>query len=341
MEDTLRFEATKEDDGERLDRVIARRLAAVLARDVSTREARRLVETGHVAMDGRPERRPSTRARRGARISVERARDALDAARERRAARVDLDHARVLFEDAHLVAIDKPARLPTHATRDEARDHLLAATARLLARDAPDTQDATHGTHATHATHATPATDGAHAQRPPELFAVHRLDAETSGVVLLAKDRATAEKLGAAFERREVDKVYVAVVAIHDGDTAATLPDDLVVRDHLDVRRGRAVRVRSGGRPAETSFHLVARPDPHTAVVEARPKTGRMHQIRVHLADRGAPILGDHLYADAATAARAPRLLLHARRLALAHPETGTPLVVEAPLPGELARYVR
>jgi 23S rRNA pseudouridine1911/1915/1917 synthase len=144
--------------------------------------------------------------------------------------------------------------------------------------------------------------------------AVHqRLDRDTSGVVLLATDPRANEGLARAFAGRQVEKTYLAL-------TARPSP--------LPPRRQRVV-VPLGAKPAETE--LVVREVLEGALlVEARPLTGRKHQVRAHLAHAGMPILGDPVYGDGR---RAPRLMLHALRLALPHPLTGRPLVVESPLP--------
>jgi RluA family pseudouridine synthase len=147
-----------------------------------------------------------------------------------------------------------------------------------------------------------------------------RLDRDTSGVVLFATDERANAGLARAFEERRVEKTYVALV-----ERPAVVPaGPIVVRSPVGPSR----------RHAETEV-VVREVLAGALLVEARPRTGRRHQIRVHLAQQGMPVLGDAVYGDAGE--RAPRLMLHACRLALAHPLTGEPLVIESPLPGDFA----
>jgi RluA family pseudouridine synthase len=216
-----------------------------------------------------------------------------------RSPRVELEEASILHEDEWVLAVDKPSGLPTHATRDPTRDHLLASVARLLGR---------RGLEAA------------------ELFAVHRLDVGTSGVVLLARRPEANAPLSRAFAQREVDKRYDAVVFAGDEE----IPPSFEVRRYLRAKGRRALVVRSGGKPSHTVFERIgAKGD--RCLLSAHPTTGRMHQIRVHLADRGTPILGDHLYGH--RRAHAERLMLHARSLSLPHPSGRGTLEIVAPTP--------
>lgn len=150
--------------------------------------------------------------------------------------------------------------------------------------------------------------------RIPEIRVVHRLDRETSGVVLLAKNAAEAERLSAAFRERRVEKVYLALCEGSIGDREL---DDPIA---IDRRRPRARRVASSGQAARTVVRTISRSEGLSAI-EARPITGRTHQIRVHLAHHGAPILGDRLYGGpfavrlGGKVQEIDRVLLHARRL--------------------------
>jgi 23S rRNA-/tRNA-specific pseudouridylate synthase len=147
--------------------------------------------------------------------------------------------------------------------------------------------------------------------------AVHqRLDRDASGVVLFATDRRANAGLAHAFGGRVATKTYLALTG-----RPPAVPD-------------RRLRLRSpvGGRPAETAV-VVREVLARALLVEARPLTGRRHQVRDHLARAGMPILGDPVHGGAGR--QAPRLMLHARRLALPHPMTGEPLVIESPLPAD------
>ncbi len=220
---------------------------------------------------------------------------------------VALTPRRILFEDDALLAVDKPSGLVSHATVDPARDHLVAALRRLLvARDG----DAGH------------------------LSLIHRLDRGTSGVVVLSRDPAADGELGEAFRAKTATKTYLAIVRPRD--------DAAVVAQTIDAYLapakgpgGRTAIVRAGGQPARTEVVPLARRD-GLVLVQARPTTGRTHQIRAHLSHVGLPLLGDALYGVEEPDAK--RLMLHAWRLELPHPRTGAPLAIEAPWPRAFRR---
>jgi len=160
------------------------------------------------------------------------------------------------------------------------------------------------------------------------VFPVHRLDRATSGVLVFALDSAMAAIVHGAFERGEVHKRYVALVR--------GVPPEEIVVDYPVPRSEKGERV-----PAVTEVRRLYALDGY-AVVEARPRTGRLHQIRRHLRHLAHPIIGDVTYGDGKhnRAFRARfglhRLALHARELRLLHPVTGEPLVFEAPVPDDL-----
>jgi 23S rRNA pseudouridine1911/1915/1917 synthase len=179
---------------------------------------------------------------------------------------------------------------------------------------------------------------------------VHRLDKDTSGVLVVAKDEKARKRLGAAFEEREVEKEYLAIVR---GRMASDRTIDLPIGpDPSGANRTKMACVQ-GGRPSLTAVRVERRFDRAT-LVRCVPHTGRQHQIRVHLAAIGHPILADALYGggEAATAAELgiegasvddvvlDRLALHAGRLVVPHPETGRRLVFEAPLAADLRALV-
>lgn len=165
-------------------------------------------------------------------------------------------------------------------------------------------------------------------QRWPGALIVHRLDQATSGLVLMARHLDAQRRLGLAFEQRQVHKRYVAVVQGHMGpsDDHAWREIDLPIAADWERRPLRVIDAALG-KPSLTRWRAEAHDAAAgTTRVLLEPVTGRTHQLRVHLAAVGHAILGDALYADAATQARAPRLLLHASALALAHPATGEAL---------------
>ena len=229
----------------------------------------------------------------------------------------------ILFEDDTVIAIDKPAGLPMHTTAKFWKNTLSA----LLRERYPD----------------------------EPVHMAHRIDRETSGVLLLARTREAARFLTLAFARRQVSKTYLAVVR-------GAPPDDGVIDQPLGLLDTKS-RVMMGAMPtgsgltAVTRFRVLRRFAAH-ALVEASPETGRQHQIRVHLAGLGHPLVGDKLYgASEALFMRAcdegvtpelleafdglPRHALHAHRLIFPHPRTREPVTVESPLAADLVDYMQ
>jgi len=180
------------------------------------------------------------------------------------------------------------------------------------------------------------------AMRPEARFLelVHRLDRETSGVLLLAKKRAALTELHRMLRDREMDKRYVAAVA------GRLRNERQRVRLALAQRRtaaGKHVSVSEDGQQAETMLRRLARGE-RFSLLEAELLTGRTHQIRVHLAHLGHPVLGDEKYGDFALNRELrklglKRMFLHAARLAFAHPLSGAAIEIAAPLPPELASF--
>lgn len=222
---------------------------------------------------------------------------------------LSLDH--ILYEDDALMIVSKPAGLPSQATRDPQRAHLLGELAALLT-----------------------GRDG----EPPYLALHHRLDVETSGAIALARAPHANAALMRAFQHRLAAKVYIALCH------APTTPLPAGRHDHLAPQRGlsknapqRMTSVRSGGDYAHTALRVITSGDHHIEV-EARPSTGRRHQIRAHLGALGAPLLGDPLYGGLTHLQQIaiPRVMLHAARLTLPHPITGEPIEVCAPEPDDM-----
>ena len=176
-----------------------------------------------------------------------------------------------------------------------------------------------------------------------DLRLVHRLDESTSGLVLVALDEESHREILALFAGGETEKRYLALVWGHPKPATGTF-DDLLGPDRSDRRR---MRVDPEGRPARSDYRVLERA-PHVALVELRPRTGRTHQLRVHLAAHGHPVVGDDLYAGprekgirdpARRAALTPgRSLLHAWRLRVPGLE---PSHFEAPLPHDFERTAR
>ncbi|MCS6898329.1 MAG: RluA family pseudouridine synthase [Myxococcales bacterium] len=171
------------------------------------------------------------------------------------------------------------------------------------------------------------------ARRGERLWVVHRLDKEVSGVLLFARNAAAHRALSLAFERREVEKFYTLLVhgslVQREGEINLPIAQFGSGRMGVDERRGK---------PSLTRYTSLERPGGFT-LVEAKPLTGRRHQLRVHFYSLGHPIVGDLRYGDRAKQATFPRLMLHARRLIVPHP-TGSHLDLEVPTPSLFARLL-
>ncbi|HLP08188.1 MAG TPA: RluA family pseudouridine synthase [Opitutaceae bacterium] len=218
----------------------------------------------------------------------------------------------ILFEDEHLLAINKAAGMVVHPGAGTGEDTLVHA---LLA-------------------HCRGGLSGIGGVERPGI--VHRLDRETSGVILVAKHDAAHRALAAAFARRDVVKEYLALVA-GVPKTAAGRIEKAIARH--PTQRHRMKAVTTGGRASRTDWTAVETWAPFAALVRCRIYTGRTHQIRVHLSSAGHPLLGDVVYGyrERSTPLAVPRVMLHAEHLAITHPITGASLDLRAPLPEDFA----
>ena len=169
----------------------------------------------------------------------------------------------------------------------------------------------------------------------------HRLDRDTSGLLMLAKKRSALVELHRMLRDGEVEKVYLAVVKGAPPKKAFEIRESL--HKHVTARGERRVSVKEDGQPAVTKVELVGK-SRDFSLVRLRLMTGRTHQIRVHLAHAGHPVLGDDKYGDfelnrALARQGVKRLLLHANRLAFTHPVDGKPITLESPLPDDMLRF--
>ena len=215
----------------------------------------------------------------------------------------------ILYEDDDLVIPNKPARMPTHPSHDHWDDTVANALAfRYREMGVP------------------------FVFRP-----INRLDRDTSGLLLIARNKLAAGRLTLAMQRGEIRKTYVAVLE------GIGLPDEGRIERPLR-RSAESIIVREvcspgdeGATPAVTLYRVLARGGGCT-LVEARPLTGRTHQLRVHFASLGHPIAGDDLYG--LSNARCSRQALHARSLVFPHPSTGKTMTFSAPFPPDLDKLI-
>jgi 23S rRNA pseudouridine1911/1915/1917 synthase len=288
-----RFIVPEEAAGQRFDRWLCLCLP-----QLSRSRIQRLIRQGHATLNGQPAK-PSTPLTPGARVEVH------VPAEPPIPLEPEPMPLSILYEDEDLVVVDKPSGRVVYPGAGNRRSTLL--------------QGLLHG--------RTLARIGA----PERPGVVHRLDKETSGVILFAKSDSAYYSLIRQFKDRTVQKTYLALVhgrvEQDEGRIEAPLGRD------VQNRQRRAIRKR-GGRPAVTEFRVLQRHDDAT-LLQVSPLTGRTHQIRVHLTAIGHPVVGDPLYGRKNRKESTQRLMLHAWKLAITHPRSGRVLEFIAPVPAE------
>jgi RluA family pseudouridine synthase len=202
----------------------------------------------------------------------------------------------VLYEDEHLLALNKPPKIPVHKTLDPGREHLLRSF------------------------------------EEAEVFLINRLDKDTSGVVLVAKKSEVATLFAKLFAENRIEKTYFAIV---EGEIDF---EEKTVFNHIAPIRGLKNiygSVKSGGKRAETKFKKISATS-NFSLIKAYPKTGRTHQIRVHLAELGFPIAGDKSY-GAQFRYQVRRGMLHAYSLSFIHPLNKKNIIITSPIPDDFS----
>ncbi len=297
--------------GSRTDRFLADAIGSL-----SRSRVKSLIEDGSVLRDGAPVRNPAEPVRPGARYSLRRP-ATVPALPQPQAIPFT-----VLYEDADLIVLDKPAGLVVHPAPGNEDGTLVNA---LLA-------------------HCGDTLPGIGGERRPGI--VHRLDKDTSGVMVAAKTEPALAGLSAAFAARDLDRRYLALVWGLPSPSQGEI-EGAIGRDPRDRKRMAMV---AGGKPALTRYRTDRAWAPVAALLGCTLATGRTHQIRVHLAGAGHPLVGDPVYLRRVPAAAKqasavvrqvlldfPRQALHASSLAFAHPRTGAPLAFETPPPADMA----
>jgi 23S rRNA pseudouridine1911/1915/1917 synthase len=302
---------TPDDAQGRIDKALAARLP-----DISRARLQALIGEGRLSRDGRPVSDLSGRALSGDyRLEVP-----APVPAEPRPEAIPLT---VLYEDPHLIVVDKPAGMAAHP--------------------APGTESGTLVNALLH--HCGTSLSGIGGVARPGI--VHRLDKDTSGVMVAAKTDAAHQGLSSLFEAHDIERVYVALTRGAPQPPLGVI-DAAIARSTHD--RKKMAIVRSGGRRAVTHYRTEQafgpQAKPLAARLACRLETGRTHQIRVHLASKGTPCLGDTVYGAGAPAEKAraaiaqaglTRQALHAAVLGFRHPVTGQALRFESPLPADMA----
>ena len=324
MNDAQRHIVTVDDSmaGERLDRALAAALPDLTRSRVKALiESRRVALAGPNSEAGATIEEPSRKVKKGERYLLD---VPPPEAAEPQAQKIDLD---ILYEDSDLLVLNKPAGLVVHPAPGNPDSTLVNA---LLA-------------------HCGGSLSGIGGVCRPGI--VHRLDKDTSGLLVAAKTDAAHQALANAFARHDIDRAYKAVLwgtpSPRSGEVAGA------IGRHPTNRKKMAIVTR-GGKPALTRYRVLRPLGPGASLVECRLATGRTHQIRVHMTALGHPVIGDPVYGRPTPARLAaltapqreaalamPRQALHAWRLGFRHPRTGEAMAWESELPGDIAALVR
>ncbi|OPY73357.1 MAG: Ribosomal large subunit pseudouridine synthase D [Syntrophorhabdus sp. PtaU1.Bin058] len=326
------FRITCEEDGIRLDVLLSEKLS------LTRTKVKEMIEGGHVRIGGKTPK-PSLKVKRLMEIEGEIPREE---PLTLTAQAIPLD---ILYEDDYMLAINKPAGMVVHPSFGHKEGTLVNAILGYLEQRAESGErraeaqgrDEARGTRDEERDFIselnTPNSELARESVRPGI--VHRLDKGTTGVIIIAKDPKTQELLSDLFKERSVRKVYRAIVEgvpkTNEWDVGENIGRHPVERKKMAVLKGK-------GRSAFTGFKVLERFNGFS-YVEAYPKTGRTHQIRVHLAYSGHPVVGDELYGK-----RSKKLVgrpfLHACRIEFVHPIRKEPVSIEAPVPEDMVNFM-
>jgi 23S rRNA pseudouridine1911/1915/1917 synthase len=297
MKQTTYHFTNRSDEEVRVDKFLADQLP-----DISRSQIKRMIEAGHVRLDGLVVEKAGVKAKPGGILEILVVEENLDGLIPE-----DMPIA-ILYEDEHVLVVDKPAGLVVHPGAGNSGGTLVNA---LLAYFPPIRQVG-------------------ELDRPG---VVHRLDKETSGVLIFAKTDKAYRWLVREFKSRDVHKTYLALVDGHPPTPTGRI-EAPVVRDSRSRTR-MSVGLRGQGRPAVSEYYTLEKFTNHT-YLEVHPITGRTHQIRVHLNYIGVPVVGDTLYGRRNPSITLDRFFLHAKSLTLRLPGERTARIFVAQLPDEL-----
>ncbi len=312
-----RFSITCDLSDIRLDVFLSEKLS------LTRTKVKEMIDSGYVRVDGRAPK-PSMRLKEHMEIEGEVPEEKpLQLAAEE----IPLD---ILYEDEYFLAINKAAGMVVHPSFGHSSGTLVNAVLGYMQRRGSRFQ--VPGSEKRDTDETGRNEDSLAGMRPG---IVHRLDKGTTGVILVARDMATQERLSGLFKDRKVRKTYRAVIEGKPGRDSWKVDGNI---GRHPVERKKMAVLKTGGRAARTSFKVLERLAGF-ACVEAYPETGRTHQIRVHLGHTGHPVVGDETYGRKAKNLT-PRPLLHACRIEFAHPVTGAAVVIEAPIPDDMRHFI-
>ncbi|MBO6218019.1 MAG: RluA family pseudouridine synthase [Treponema sp.] len=307
-----------------LNDLLRAELPRFLGLAVSNSKIRRLIVAGCVSVNGRQVRLPAFSVKPSSVVKVQIEEEKLFFEKQPDDIAFELTEKDILFEDESIIVVNKPSHFPTEAGMVGSRDNLHAAIVRFLFERQK--------------------IEKPNAKNPPYVGIMHRLDRDTSGVILFTKSRAVNAACHEMFENHTAKKVYNAVVCLPSSKIEAfperksftvDFPLGRISPKGQAAKWGR-VSEKDGGLPAKTEFTVLKEISPgkkekisqsHFLLLECRPLTGRTHQIRVHLASQGLPILGDCLYGGCDY----ERIMLHAESLTFPHPITGEMMTIGCP----------
>jgi 23S rRNA pseudouridine1911/1915/1917 synthase len=340
-----RFRLQSDEEGKRLDVFLAEKLS------ITRNKVREIFEEGSVRIEGRIPK-PSSKVRKGlvieGKIPAEKPTTVIPQW-------ISLE---ILYEDEYILAVNKPKGMVVHPSFGHSEGTLVNAVLAYLQKPGNGQWamgDWKHDESMPHAAYR--ISDGANTMEheaigdrkdselrtPSFLLAsegvrpgiVHRLDKGTTGVILIAKDLKTQESLSELFKARAIRKTYRAIVE------GVVRKNEGVIEENIGrhpIQRKKMAVVMRGGRESETAYKILQRLDGFT-YIEAYPRTGRTHQIRVHLAHIGHPVAGDDVYGKKAKHI-ADRPLLHAYAISFPHPSKNLQIAIEAPVPEDIVNFV-
>ncbi|MCX5808789.1 MAG: RluA family pseudouridine synthase [Proteobacteria bacterium] len=345
MSPEKQFHIICNEEGKRLDTYLSERLS------ITRTKIKSMIEGGHIRITGKPPK-PSTKIKKFIEIDGE--------IPEEEPLMLEPQEIplNILYEDEYFLAINKPKGMVVHPSFGHRDGTLVNAVLAYLKKQGsrvrgvegsgvkeqgtenreqgPREMSGEHRAESVEQYHFNSTLNTQHSTlyhfRPG---IVHRLDKDTTGVIIVAKDSRTQEVLSALFKERSIRKTYRAVVE------EVVMKNEGIIEGNIGrhpTNRKKMAVLKEGGRDASTAFKVIKRLNGFT-YIEAYPKTGRTHQIRVHLTHMGHPIVGDDAYGKRAKHVT-ERPLLHAYRIEFMHPVTGIPVFIEAPVPADIEEFI-